>query len=62
MVFLPAGYALAGPVSMLVGIRGYLTFAACWVIASTLVILRLRSVREFTLEPEVESAAAVAAT
>ena len=56
MVFLPAGYALAGPISSLVGMRGYLLFGAGWVIASTLVVVRLRSVRELTLEQAVETA------
>jgi hypothetical protein len=59
MVFLPAGYALAGPISMLIGVRGDLTLAAGWVIASTLFILRLRCVRDFTLEPVVEAAPAL---
>jgi MFS family permease len=61
MVFLPAGYALAGPLAAFVGMRGYLLFGAGWLIASTVFILQLRSVREFTLEPAIESAA-VAAT
>jgi hypothetical protein len=56
MVFLPAGYALAGPISSLVGMRAYLLFGAGWVIASTLVVVRLRSVRELTLEQAVETA------
>jgi predicted MFS family arabinose efflux permease len=60
MVFLPAGYALAGPISSLIGLRGDLTLAAAWVVVSTLFILRLRCVREFTLEPAVEAAPVVA--
>jgi MFS family permease len=56
MVFLPAGYALAGPISSLVGMRAYLLFGAGWVIASTLFVVRLRSVRELTLEQAVEIA------
>ena len=59
MVFLPAGYALAGPVSSLIGVRGDLSLAAGWVIVSTLVILRLRCVRDFTLEPALEAAPAL---
>jgi MFS family permease len=55
MVFLPAGYALAGPISSLVGMRAYLLFGAGWVIASTLVVVRLRSVRELTLDQAVET-------
>ena len=62
MVFLPAGYALAGPISSLVGMRGYLLFGAGWVIASTLVVVRLRSVRELTLEPVVDAAPVAAPT
>jgi MFS family permease len=55
MVFLPAGYALAGPISSLVGMRAYLLFGAGWVIVSTLVVVRLRSVRELTLDQAVET-------
>ena len=55
MVFLPAGYALAGPIASLVGMRAYLLFGAGWLIASTLVVVRLRSVRELTLETAVET-------
>jgi hypothetical protein len=51
MVFLPAGYALAGPISALIGLRGDLTLAAAWVVLSTLVVVRVRSVREFSFEP-----------
>ena len=58
MVFLPAGYALAGPISSLVGMRVYLLFGAAWVIASTLAIVRVRSVREFMWDAPAESAPA----
>jgi MFS family permease len=51
MVFLPAGYALAGPISSLVGMRAYLLFGAGWLIVSTLAVVRIRSVREFVWEP-----------
>ena len=61
MVFLPAGYALAGPIASVVGMRGYLLFGAGWLVASTVFIVQLKSVREFTLEPAVETAP-VAAT
>jgi len=54
MVFLPAGYALAGPIAMAVGIREYLLFAACWIVASTLFVVRLRAVRDMTLEDRAE--------
>ncbi|MFL5959117.1 MAG: MFS transporter [Gaiellaceae bacterium] len=46
MVFLPAGYALAGPVSALIGLKADLVLAAAWVVASTLFVVRLRVVRE----------------
>ena len=46
MVFLPAGYALAGPISTVVGLKAYLTFAAVWIVVSTLFVIRLRAVRE----------------
>lgn len=59
MVFLPAGYALAGPIASVVGMRGYLLFGAGWLIVSTFFILQLSSVREFTLEPAIEAAPAL---
>jgi MFS family permease len=60
MVFLPAGYALAGPISSVAGMRAYLLFGAGWLVASTLAVVRVRSVREVTAEPAVEAAPAVA--
>jgi MFS family permease len=54
MVFLPAGYALAGPIASVVGMRAYLLFGAAWLVASTLTIYRVRSVREFSYEPAPE--------
>jgi MFS family permease len=51
MVFLPAGYALAGPIAAMVGMREYLLFGAGWLVVSTLFLLRLRSVRELVDEP-----------
>jgi MFS family permease len=56
MVFPSAGYALAGPISSVVGMRGYLLFGAGWLVASTLAVVRVRSVREVTAEPVVEAA------
>jgi MFS family permease len=50
MVFLPAGYALAGPIAMAIGLKTYLLIAAVWIVASTLFVIRLRSVREVGLE------------
>jgi MFS family permease len=61
MVFLPAGYALAGPIASVVGMKAYLVFGAVWLVASTLFICRLRSVRGFSYaEGPVESAPAPA--
>jgi predicted MFS family arabinose efflux permease len=45
LVFLPAGYMLAGPVSEAVGVAETLVFAAAWTVASTAVILSLEAVR-----------------
>ena len=50
MVFLPAGYALAGPISTAIGLEAYLLVAAAWIVASTLVVVRLRAVREVGFE------------
>jgi MFS family permease len=50
MVFLPAGYALAGPIAMAIGLKTYLVFAAGWIVVSTLVVIRLRAVREVGIE------------
>jgi MFS family permease len=50
MVFLPAGYALAGPIATLVGLKTYLVFAAGWIVVSTLFVIRLRAVREVEFE------------
>ena len=56
MVFLPAGYALAGPIASAVGMRSYLLFGAAWLIASTIAVCRLRSVRGFSSEPPPQEA------
>lgn len=45
LVFLPAGYMLAGPVAESVGIAETLVFAACWTVLSTSVVLSLEAVR-----------------
>jgi predicted MFS family arabinose efflux permease len=55
MVFLPAGYALAGPVSTVIGIKTTLVLAACWVVVSTLFVVRLRAVREVGLDDETDA-------
>jgi MFS family permease len=50
MVFLPAGYALAGPISMAIGLKADLLIAAGWIVVSTLFVVRLRAVREVGLD------------
>jgi MFS family permease len=55
MVFLPAGYALAGPISMAIGIKTYLVIAAGWIVVSTLFVVRLRAVREVGLDERTEA-------
>jgi predicted MFS family arabinose efflux permease len=55
MVFLPAGYALAGPISTLIGLKADLVFAAAWIVVSTLFVIRLRAVREVGLDERTEA-------
>jgi MFS family permease len=50
MVFLPAGYALAGPIAMAIGLKTYLVIAAAWIVGSTLFVIRLPAVRDVGLE------------
>ena len=49
MVFLPLGYALAGPISAAVGMSAYLYFGAVWIIATTLVVYSVPAVRNYRL-------------
>jgi MFS family permease len=51
MAFLPAGYALAGPISGLIGMSTYLWLGVVWVLISTTAVLCARDVREFRDEP-----------
>jgi predicted MFS family arabinose efflux permease len=60
MVFLPAGYALAGPIAMAIGLETYLVIAAGWIVASTLFVIRLRAVREVGLEDGTDAVPATA--
>ena len=57
MVFLPAGYALAGPIAMAIGLKTYLLIAAGWIVVSTLFVVRLRAVREVGLEEPTDALA-----
>jgi predicted MFS family arabinose efflux permease len=45
LVFLPAGYMLAGPVAESIGVAETLVFAAVWTVVSTCAVLSLESVR-----------------
>jgi hypothetical protein len=62
LVFLPAGYMLAGPASETFGVAETLVFAAGWSLASTLVVLSLepiRGVRKARPKSALEPAAAL---
>jgi MFS family permease len=61
MVFLPAGYALAGPIAMAIGLRTYLVIAAAWIVVSTLFVIRLPAVREVGLDDDGTDAVPAAA-
>jgi MFS family permease len=60
MVFLPAGYALSGPIGMAIGLKTYLVIAAGWIVASTLFVIRLRAVREVSLDETTDAVPATA--
>jgi MFS family permease len=57
MVFLPLGYALAGPIAGAVGMSAYLVFGAVWIVATTLVVYSVPAVRNYRFP-----AAAIAAS
>jgi hypothetical protein len=46
MAFLPAGYAIAGPLAMAIGVNTSLWIAAGWILVSTVLVLRVPSVRD----------------
>jgi len=50
MVFLPLGYAIAGPVAAAVGLKTALLAGAAWVVVSTAFVSRLASIRGFDYE------------
>src|SRR5262249_2033482 len=60
MVFLPAGYALAGPIAMAIGLKTYLVIAAGWRVVSTLFVIRLRAVRDVSLDDVTDAVPATA--
>jgi predicted MFS family arabinose efflux permease len=49
MAFLPAGYAIAGPVASMIGMSTSLIAGAVWIVASTLAVITVRDLREFRL-------------
>src|SRR6185503_13323958 len=55
MVFLPAGYALAGLIATLIGLKAYLVIAAGWIVISTLFVIRLPAVREVEFDPPTDA-------
>jgi predicted MFS family arabinose efflux permease len=51
MVFLPAGYAIAGPVADRIGISTSLWIGAAWLVVSTAVMVSVPDVRSYGSEP-----------
>ena len=47
MIFLPAGYAVAGPIADLIGVSAFLWIGATWIVLTTAVMLWVPDVREF---------------
>lgn len=61
MVFLPAGYALAGPIAARIGTSTGLWIAAAWVVSSSLALLLVRDVRNFGAAQALQAQAVAAA-
>ena len=49
MVFLPLGYALAGPIAAAVGMSEYLVFGAVWILVTTGIVFAVPAVRNYRL-------------
>ena len=49
MVFLPLGYALAGPIASAVGMSAYLVFGAVWIVVTTAAVFAVPAVRNYRL-------------
>jgi predicted MFS family arabinose efflux permease len=60
MAFLPAGYALAGPVANAIGISTTLYIGAAWIVVTTMVVCLVPSVRDFRMRDELTLAVATA--
>ncbi len=56
MIFLPLGYAIAGPVADRIGISTSLWIGAAWIVVTTIAVLCVPSVRNFRLDADEESA------
>jgi hypothetical protein len=60
MAFLPAGYAIAGPVASAIGISKALWIGAGWLLVSTLAVFTVPEVRRYGSDlSELSSAAPV---
>jgi MFS family permease len=49
MVFLPLGYALAGPIAAAVGMSAYLVFGAVWILVTTALVFAVPAVRNYRM-------------
>ena len=61
MAFLPAGYAIAGPVADVIGMSTSLWIGTIWIVVTTAIVISVRDVRSFRLEP-VQPELAIAAS
>ena len=61
MIFLPAGYAIAGPVADLIGVSTSLWIGAAWIVVTTAAVLCVHDVRDFRDRDPAPEAAAVSA-
>jgi MFS family permease len=62
MAFLPAGYALAGPLADAIGTSRYLWIGAGWVVVTTAALMLVRDVREYRTSAAAAEAAPAPAT
>src|SRR5437868_7209618 len=60
MAFLPAGYAIAGPVADLIGMSTSLWIGAAWIVVTTAILCSVRDVRALRLDRPVTETPAVA--
>ena len=55
MAFLPAGYAIAGPVAGVIGVSTTLWIGAAWIVVTTALVLCVRDVRDFRARPRADA-------